>query len=309
MVDCAILLRLLWKNNKEIMEHLSSLGYEMSINNVLFKWLLSLFIQNTSEKIWQCIWDHLLLEGHIVLFKAAVGFLKIMSKEITNIYSLEAIMKLFDEQFEQMNAIKKMKYYLIVKRFDFDMDMIDNNRSLFFPKVSNSIKKIPLIRSKGKKNEEECNVEFPYCLNNRNEFFSIKDYFIYKQLKEPLIINNYFFNDQKGHLTFNKSKHQRRNSSILPSHAMNIEVVNEEDCIDVYYNLMIERQKHICNRTNSVKKEKVNFNRKSKSCDRLKYNKIIDIDKEEKKKEGSPEVKENDKQRFEYYKYEYSMNL
>ena len=58
-----------------------------------------------------------------------------MSKEITNIYSLEAIMKLFDEQFEQMNAIKKMKYYLIVKRFDFDMDMIDNNRSLFFPKV------------------------------------------------------------------------------------------------------------------------------------------------------------------------------
>lgn len=291
------------------MEHLSSLGYEMSINNVLFKWLLSLFIQNTSEKVWQCIWDHLLLEGHIVLFKAAVGFLKIMSKEITNIYSLEAIMKLFDEQFEQMNAIKKMKYYLIVKRFDFDMDMIDNNRSLFFPKVSNSIKKIPLIRAKAKKNEEECNAEFPYCLNNRNEFFSIKDYFIYKTLKEPLIINNYFFNEQKGHITIKKKHHQRHSSTILPSHAMNIEVINEEDCIDVYYHLMIERQKHICNRRNNIKEGKVKekYIRKSKSSVGLKLNKIIDIDREEKKEEGTPEVKENET--FEYYKYEYSMNL
>lgn len=293
------------------MEHLSALGYEMSINNVLFKWLLSLFIQNTSEKIWQCIWDHLLLEGHIVLFKAAVGFLKIMSKEITNIYSLEAIMKLFDEQFEQMNAIKKMKYYLIVKRFDFDMDMIDNNRSLFFPKVSNSIKKIPLIRAKAKKNEEKCNVEFPYCLNNRNEFFSIKDYFIYKQLKDPIIINNYFFNDQRGHITISTLKHhQRCGSTLLPNHIMNIEVINEEDCIDLYHYLMIERQKHICNGTNTID-NKVNerYIRKSKSYTKINVKKIIDIDKEEKKEEQSPEVKENDKQTFEYYKYEYSMNL
>lgn len=333
MIDCAVLLRLLLINNEEIMDHLNSLGYQMSINNVLFKWLLSLFIQNTSEKMWACIWDLLLLEGHIVLFKAAIGLLKIKSKEITSTFSLEGLMKMFDEKFEHVNSVNRLKYYLIIKRFDFDMDLIDNNRYLISPGVSKTISKIPnLYNKKKKQNQEKCNLAWPYCINNINEPFIIKDYSIYKEFEEPFIIPNYFFKKRKGHIRYEKNKnlepshkHLKKSSSFLQnSHKMNIDIINEDDCMEIYNHLMVERQKHTCNEKRNITTPTDTMEKKrSKSETRLyyKFKKIFLFEEDEqiqqkhshnKNKINQPINNDEDEKvntLIEFYKYEYSMNI
>ena len=331
MIDCAILLRLLLINNREIMDHLNSLGYQMSINNVLFKWLLSLFIQNTSEKMWICIWDLLLLEGHIVLFKAAIGILKIMSKEITTTFSLEALMKMFDEKFEHVNSVKRLKYYLIIKRFDFDMDLIDNNRYLISPGVSKTISKIPNSYNKRKnKSKEKCNLAWPYCVNNKKEPFIIKDYSIYKEFEDPFIITNYFFKKRKGHIKHEKNKNiqpshknfKKSSSFAKIFHKMNIDVINEDDCMEIYNHLMIERQKHTCDEKRNIvipcdTMEKMRAKSFTKFHNKFKkiYFKEEDepIQNFDKKKQIEQPITNNDDEKvntlIEFYKYEYSMNI
>jgi hypothetical protein len=48
MVDCTILIKLLKVYLPGLYNHLLDIGYELSLNNVLYKWFVSVYIQNIS---------------------------------------------------------------------------------------------------------------------------------------------------------------------------------------------------------------------------------------------------------------------
>jgi hypothetical protein len=272
MIDCAILRRLLDTNTKKISEHLSSIGHEMLINNILFKWLLSLFIHTTSEEIMLCIWDLFLLEGHIVLFKSAIALLKIMEKDILSNESSDKLMNIFDTKCEGITCCKALRYYLLIKRYDFDIALINHNRELIFPKISNNIKNIPISRKNvERENNKLCNKLWPYCFKGKNEEFDIKGYFVYKTNKNVKIFKNYFFNVKKGrHNCIKKDEMikmdiKRNSKSLEMKYTYNSK--GSQNMKDIFNLLLIERRKHCC--VNSIEEDDDNSNicaRRNNSC-------------------------------------------
>ena len=271
MIDCTILKRLLHTNATKLNEHLISKGYELLLNNILYKWLLSLFIHTTSEEVMLCIWDVLLLEGHIVLFKAAIALLKIIEKDVLSSESIDTIMHTFDTKCESITCCKALRYYLLIKRYDFDTALIKNNRELIFPKVSNTIKKIPLKRKQGSSNnDKQCNKLWPYCLKGKNEQFDIKDYFVYKTNRKVKIIQKYFFNVAKGKSDMCKGSNINCTNVTRKSKSFEKKCTHHNcDTKEAFDMLLIQRKKHHCTNTIEIEKDSNNAKRTvqmSKSC-------------------------------------------
>ena len=80
----------------ELFNFIQSNYYEIHITNILYKWLLSLFVEGFPEKLSLIIWDSLFLNGDIILFKTSLGILKLLKNEIMNINSIEELSSLFD---------------------------------------------------------------------------------------------------------------------------------------------------------------------------------------------------------------------
>lgn len=338
MVDCAIMKRILPSNNTKLMDHLNELGYEMTLNNILFKWLLSLFVENTSEKVFLCIWDLLLLEGHFVLFKAIIGLLKLISKKVIETNSIEEIMNIFDEGIKNLKSTKRLRYYLFMRRYDFDMDLINNNRMLIAPKVVSSIQRIPKAYEKIKKiggnKNLECDETWPYCTSNKNEQFNIKEYSIYKTYNKPVIYENYFFNRKNDAYNYKKTYRMKymkkiRHKSFIPKHYL-FKSLYPSDKFEIYKNMFIERQKHLCEKKDDIenedniintnnKNENKNTKKRSLSCFAYgcsKYKQLIYKNKSKRKKTigeklnnmideyGKKQDPEEVKKKLEYFQYE-----
>jgi hypothetical protein len=54
----------------------------LSLNNFIHKWFVSLFTQNFCEEYSLIIWDFLMLEGNIVLFKSSLAIFATLRIEI-----------------------------------------------------------------------------------------------------------------------------------------------------------------------------------------------------------------------------------
>ena len=67
------------------------------------RWLVSLFLQGTSETYQTIIWDFFLLEGNIIIFKAAYALLKQLEKYLDNSKSLEEMQIIFQKTTETFN--------------------------------------------------------------------------------------------------------------------------------------------------------------------------------------------------------------
>ena len=337
MIDCTILKRLLHTNATKVNEHLISKGYELILNNILYKWLLSLFIHSTSEDVMLCIWDVLLIEGHIVLFKAAIALLKVIEKDILSNESIDRIMHILDTKCEEITCCKALRYYLLVKRYDFNVALIKNNRELIFPKVSETIKKIPLSRRKGfSDNDKQCNRLWPYCVKGKNERYDIKEYFVYKMNKKVNIIQKYFFNVVGGkHVTYKGSddthtyNSKQRTSKSFEKKYLHYKY-EDDDMKEEFDMLLIQRKKHHCTNTtikdvnemyiNNTNNNKHNHTTiRSKSC--ILYNKHICNKTLNETKQPQTNHKQssslstnnntitNANDDMLYYEYEYSLHL
>ena len=229
MTVCKLILTLLKNSAEEIFDHLNETGAELYLKNLVYKWLLSLFIQNTSEEYYYCIWDLLFLEGTVILFKSTFGLFRIISKDILKINSIEEAQDYFENKIDNYKDIDKLVYYLIVKRYDFDMDMIKENRNNLFPKI------IEEIRNNGKfllaKDETavlDCDKDWPLCAKDTEYRHEISDYFVYKTLDKPNIITNFY-----------EPNFNRKDACD--------EINKEARCKEEYYEkLLIERRKHVC---------------------------------------------------------------
>ena len=180
MSDCSLCSTILKETNKKIMKKLE--GFEVVLNNLLYKWFISLFVENTSFETFLNIWDALMVDGNVVLLRAVSAILELLEDKILKSEGIENLTILFEEIVTKYNfpRDKLMKLLLndgILKISTKDLeDMREkaNNEVIntLIKTKKNEIKKIQ-VDINGV--EIECDLDYPFCLkefeddSNRNK--------------------------------------------------------------------------------------------------------------------------------------------
>lgn len=239
MTYFTLILNLLKKSTPNVCQHLQNLEAELYLNNMIYKWLISIFIQNTSKNNWLLIWDMLLLEGPIVLFKAAFGLFQIISKDVITLRSLEDAQMFFEKRIEEFECNDKMVFYLIIKKFDFDMETITRERDALFPQIVQGIRENGNFDDgKSKPSSSECDVDWPWCVQDVSYRHWIGDVVVYKGMNEV--------NINEGYL-----------ESMSDNVAKKKEYKMKEE---MYEDMLIERKEHVCKSKQHCIKDVLNSN-------------------------------------------------
>lgn len=147
MADCNLLMELLKKEEPEIMTHFEELNYIIYLNNILIKWLISLFVETVEYETFLTIWDCMLLDGNIILFKAAIALLNLNKKKLLSAKSVEEISALLDDII-QVDSQEKLRKILLERKFSFEIEDIITKRDKFIPDVESNVQRM-------KKNKED----------------------------------------------------------------------------------------------------------------------------------------------------------
>ncbi len=243
MTDTSIVQVLLRKNFKSIYESLEKNGASLYLNNAVNKWLLSIYTQGISEVYFYFIWDMFLLEGNIIIFKTIYAMIILLENDIAKSKSYEQLNNVFNEVPLGFNERGKLAYYLISKKFNFNMDMIKKYRKTLSLSIIKEIMNIGTFGNDKSEEEEEendelgndkkltCDLDWPMCLNDKKMLEKEYDHVVLKQLDEPLIIDNYIDNlEEYKNLGKNDKKEDEE------------EFFKEK----IFKELLIERKKHYC---------------------------------------------------------------
>ena len=87
---------------------------DICLNNVIFKWLVTLFFENTDESIYTPVMDSLLLYGDITLYKASILILFFEQNNILKCNNLCDASIYFDQNLRLFKN-KKFSSYLLSK--------------------------------------------------------------------------------------------------------------------------------------------------------------------------------------------------
>ena len=243
MTDTSIVQILLKLNFRDIYEELEESGGSLYLNNAVNKWLLSLFVQGISEMYTYFIWDMFLLEGNIIIFKTIYAMIIILESHIIKCKTFDQLNSVFNDVPMTLNKRGKLAYYLISKKFNFNMDMIKKYRKTLSLSIIKEIMNIGTFGNDKSEEEEEendelgndkkltCDLDWPMCLNDKKMLEKEYDHVVLKQLDEPLIIDNYIDNlEEYENLGKNDKKEDEE------------EFFKEK----IFKELLIERKKHYC---------------------------------------------------------------
>ena len=262
MVDSAVILDNIKDSLNNLYIHLKKYKIDICLNNVIFKWLVTLFFENTDESIYTPVMDSLLLYGDITLYKASILILYFEEKNIMKCKNICDASIFFDQNLRFFKN-KKFSYYLLQKDiFDLNIEDINKYRAKKFPKIKENINQINEFENKKKKNEMDtkCNIDWPYCVKLLGSS-AIMDVMKFKLYEKPLIENDYFdINHNVYKLAENGKEEQMK-------YLKNLE--NEKDeqkkKTIIYGNLLIERPCHKCDKRFSSRKEILGENSGKKS--------------------------------------------
>lgn len=251
MCDCAILLPFIKNMVPQVCDHLATLGFELTLNNLLYKWFVSIFMQGMNEEIWLPIWDLLFLDGYIVLFKAAIAILILAKDQILKLDNILDINNFFEEEiinFKDEHFID----YLINLKFTFDIGYILEKREINLPKVIENIKQTSDYKLKQyeKKEKLECNLDWPVCLDSLRHF-SIIHSMVFKALTLPKVVDDFY---EVKNSTYLKIKEQKEKDAKKLKEMESLEDEKKKKTI-IFGDLLIERQIHQCGTSFSSRKE------------------------------------------------------
>ena len=231
-------------NFSHVFEHLRSIMVDLYFNNTIYKWLLSLFIQCVHPDIQIIIWDMLLLEGTVVLFKSIIALVSIFENEIMNISSLEEANQFFEITITRKptpTEIETIKKYLIVKLFDFDEEELKIQKNKIFPDTVEEIKANGrYVHTRATIKEINCDLDWPLCAHDVTYRQDISDYFVYSTLNGINIKDNYI--DELEQQQESKKKNEKEIKKEIKKES-NDSLIKERSFI----NALIQRRKHCCN--------------------------------------------------------------
>ena len=169
MGDCTLCLKILNESNKKVM--LKIKNFEVILNNLLYKWFISLFVENTSHETFLNVWDALMLDGNIVLLRAVSSILDLMEEQILQADGFEELTKIFEEKISKYNCPrdKFMKLLLNEGKLRYSNAEIEEMREEIKRETVNTI--IKTKKNEKKKiqvdingEEIECDLDYPFCL-------------------------------------------------------------------------------------------------------------------------------------------------
>jgi hypothetical protein len=151
MVDSAVILDNISKTLTTIYKHLKEKKIDICLNNVIFKWLVTLFFENMDESIYLPIMDSLLLFGDITLYKASLLILYFSEKDILKCNNLCDISIYLEENLKSFKEKRFTKFLLSDDLFDIKIEDINKLRALKLPKIKENIKQVSEYENKKKK--------------------------------------------------------------------------------------------------------------------------------------------------------------
>lgn len=206
IVDTSILHILLKMYHKDLYDHLVSLNYDLSLNNILYKWFVSMFIQNINEDLSYIVWDSMFLEGNIMLFFASLAMFRIMKLDIMKTNSVEELHMLFDDSIYKYQDKDIMFWYCIIKRFEFDYTFLNKHRIEYGGSVAETIiqgnkKRLEMLKKQKRqasyvKGMVLCQKDWPICIYDLDyKYNNIITYLVLRRGEKVNIIENYFFEE------------------------------------------------------------------------------------------------------------------
>ncbi len=275
VTDSTIVQSLLKTNFPIMFKLLEKSGGIMYLTNSINKWFLTIFINCISEVYSNLIWDLFLLEGNIVIFKALYAIIRMMENRIMECKNYDDLNNVFHNYPPTLKVRGKLAYYLISKKFYFNMEMIRSHRKKISNQIikdivslDNSLKEeVEKIKKKNNK-DLKCDLDWPICIYDFKDLEKNFDYIVLKQLPEPEVIDDYFSENKK----YENSKN----------------IINNEDKFE---DLLIERKKHFCNskiksiRDNLIKNENIENIENKIIIEKIEENNIINLEENIEKKE------------------------
>ena len=268
MVDCAIIKDMINDIIPEIPKYLKELNLEISLNNLLYKWLVSLFVENLHKETWIQIYDAFFLEGNIIIFRSVLALLMLMKDQILSFNNMMDINTFFEESINEFKSNELLSLIINEKNekvFNFNMDDINNQRDEKFIRIREQIRKTGEFKKKqneNKYNVNDCNPYYPNCLKimfDKNIIRSIN----HKMISEPIFENNFYdlANGKRNVYELVKS-----DEILIKKEEEEIKLMNEKEkkkCI--YEDLLMERISHKC------KKKLKNIKRRPHSSSMMGY--------------------------------------
>ena len=262
MVDSAVILDNINNCLPNLYNHLKSKKIDICLNNVIFKWLVTLFFENMDETIYLPIMDSLLLFGDITLYKASILILYFEEKKILKCNNLCDASIFFDEKIKLFSNKKFSNYLLNKDLFNLNIEDINKYRARKLPKINENIKQISEFENKKKKKllDSKCNIDWPYCTKLLGTT-RIIDVMKYKLIEKPLIENDYY---DVSHNVYKLAESGEEEQINLRKY-----IENEKDEIKkrtkIYGNLLIDRPHHKCDKSFSSRKNILGENAGNKS--------------------------------------------
>ena len=239
MVDSAIILEKFEKIYKDLYKYMKEKGFDIFLNNLIFKFLVSLFIENTHPSIYLPVIDCLFIYKDIILHRACLIILSKIREAIFNCKDLGDASNLFDFKLKELDY-PKFASELITSEFSLNMETIKKQRQEKLPKILENIKKMNKNSKKTKqvKIDNHCDLDWPYCIKTLQEP-NIENIMKFKIIENLLIENDYF------NLTHNIKK---LNQTLTDS--TNKKLKEEKNELKkktlIYGNLLMNRPMHEC---------------------------------------------------------------
>ena len=239
MVDCAIIVEKVEKIYKDLYKYMKSKGFDIWLNNLIFKLLMSLFIENTHKSIYLSIIDCLFLFNDIFLHKACLILLSLIREEIFKCKDLVDASNLFDLRIKDF-VYEKFGYELIRSDFGLKIEVIRKQREEKLPKILENIKKMRKNSKKSKtvKYESNCDLDWPYCYKTLQEP-NVQSIMRFKIIENILIENNYFDLAHNVYKLAETSNETREKELKKENNEQKIKTL-------IYGNLLIDRPHHKC---------------------------------------------------------------
>jgi len=242
--------------------------------NTIIILLTGLFINNVNEETLYTIYDSLFLNGSITIFKSVLFILDYCKSKYDSLNDTLDLSELKNFNQKIMNEIpyfhvNKLRNLLFDyhKVYEFSMKNLNRKRN----EIRKLTEKEIQLNYKNKKFREEqnnnllkmnsyinsvnneCDLDWPLCIYDKKYRFENVDYFVYKVLDEPNLIDNYYFDDCN-------------NQKIIYEN-ININFNDNKEKAKIYKNLLIERRNHLCinlgnnnHMLNKIFNDKINFN-------------------------------------------------
>ena len=244
MVDCLVVSNLC-NNIKEIKDHITNLNADICLKNLFYKWFDSLYADGCSFLNFYVIWDAMMLDGNIVLFRATLAILEELKDQILKLNDFNELNEFFEEKIkeENFNNEKFMIKLLDSHHFGFNMDYIWELREKCYKEVYESIKRTKEVEAKSKENKEKeiCDIEWPFCVETINDFY-IQRVEILKTGDYDNKLIDYDFFDENVNDKINIKENKIINED---EKKLNEEEINKKKS-EIYHNLLIQRDVHKC---------------------------------------------------------------